>query len=239
MACDVSCSCWSHHGCDSGTTAGGAFSRLPRARPKGALLAARAPWSGCCGGGRQQQQGAERRASETARKKRTTNADRGQRTAALLCLAQQQQRRRTLVWRCLIARCSQDKGRRGNLDAFRAVQLLLSPPHNADPNWIHPVHGATCLLRASERGHVDCLRPLLDCSRRKGAVHRTVDRQIFLGQGLPQYDGGRIESSPRCRRQRAARVGAVAAGLMRGRTATGTNVIAINSTHSPAFLLPF
>ena len=74
------------------------------------------------------------------------------------------------------------------LDSSNAVKLLLSL--GADPNWNHPIHGDTCLLHASERGYVDCLRPLLDCCQLNGAMHQTVDRKIFLGQGMPQYQEG-------------------------------------------------
>lgn len=74
------------------------------------------------------------------------------------------------------------------LDSPGAVERLISL--GADPNWKHPVHGDTCLLHASERGYIDCLRLLLDVSARNRGVHQTVDRKIFLGQGMPQYQEG-------------------------------------------------
>lgn len=76
------------------------------------------------------------------------------------------------------------------LDSPKAVETLLSI--GADPNWNHPIHGDTCLLHASERGYVECLRHLLNSRDIKGTMHKTVDRKIFLGQGMPQYqEGGR------------------------------------------------
>lgn len=60
----------------------------------------------------------------------------------------------------------------------------------ADVNCVHPVHGDTCLLHASQNGYDECLQVLLKSKALKPTSHLTIDRKIFLGQGMPQWEEG-------------------------------------------------
>jgi len=73
-------------------------------------------------------------------------------------------------------------------NSAEAVRILLCL--GADPNYIHPDHGDSPLLHCSSSGYTDCLRFLLANLRLNARDAATVDRKIFLDQGLPQYEEG-------------------------------------------------
>lgn len=69
-----------------------------------------------------------------------------------------------------------------------SVRFLLS--QGSDPNYVHPDHGDSPLLHCCGNGYSDCLRILLADPGLHARDSCTVDRKIFLGQGLPQYEEG-------------------------------------------------
>jgi len=73
-------------------------------------------------------------------------------------------------------------------DQSQAVGHLIKA--GADVNCVHPVHGDTCLLHASQNGYDECLQVLLKSKALKPTSHLTIDRKIFLGQGMPQWEEG-------------------------------------------------
>lgn len=73
-------------------------------------------------------------------------------------------------------------------NSVKSVQQLLSL--GADPNYIHPNHGDSPLLHCASAGYLHCLELILADVRFDGHNAVTIDRKIFLGQGLPQYEEG-------------------------------------------------
>eukprot|EP01063_Lacrimia_lanifica_P041089 TRINITY_DN9487_c0_g1_i1.p1 TRINITY_DN9487_c0_g1~~TRINITY_DN9487_c0_g1_i1.p1 ORF type:complete len:503 (+),score=125.27 TRINITY_DN9487_c0_g1_i1:53-1561(+) len=76
-------------------------------------------------------------------------------------------------------------------DMPAAVGHLLARRLGGGCNDRHAVHSDTALLHACEQGYKECVEALLRAGTGMDVrQHLTVDRRLFLGQGVPQWEEG-------------------------------------------------